>query len=162
VSGRGMVTASTVAAGVGAGLVGGTLFAFSSLVMPALRRLPPAEGVAVMQEINRRAVNPAFMAVLFGTAALSIGIGTHAALHRDDPHATWAGAGAVSYLATIAVTAGFHVPRNDRLATLEGSTVEAARYWNEYCAQWTTGNHVRTLAAGTAAFAFTMAARSLA
>jgi uncharacterized membrane protein len=45
------LVALTVAAAVGCGAVGGVFFAFSGFVMPALRRLPAAQGVAAMQSI---------------------------------------------------------------------------------------------------------------
>ena len=54
------------------GVNGGVFFAFSSFVMPALQRLPDAQGIAAMQSINVTAVRPPFMAVLFGTAALCL------------------------------------------------------------------------------------------
>ena len=152
--------AATVASAVGSGLAAGVLFGFSSFVMPALRRVPAAQGIAVMQSINRQAVTAPFMIVLFGTAAASIGVGTQAALHRHEPYAAWAGIGTVSYLMAIAITAAYHVPRNDRLATFDAGTAEAARYWSTYVGQWTTANHVRTAAAAVAATAFTMAVRS--
>ena len=37
---------------LGSALVGGIFFAFSSFVMKALARVPPAEGIAAMQSIN--------------------------------------------------------------------------------------------------------------
>ena len=58
-----------VAAAVGAGTAGGVFFAFSTFVMRALDRLPPAHSLAAMQAINKDAPNPLFMAALFGTAA---------------------------------------------------------------------------------------------
>ena len=64
-----------VVTAVGCGLVGGVFFAFSSFVMPALKRLPPADGIAAMQSINVTAVTPLFMAALFGTAAAAPGPG---------------------------------------------------------------------------------------
>jgi uncharacterized membrane protein len=42
----------TVVAALGCGLNAGVFFAFSSFVMAALRRLPPAQGIAAMQSIN--------------------------------------------------------------------------------------------------------------
>ena len=50
-------------------------FAFSSFVMPALRKLPSADGISAMQSINKQAPTPVFMTLLFGTAALSAGLG---------------------------------------------------------------------------------------
>ena len=41
---EGALMVLAVVTAVGCGLVGGVFFAFSSFVMPALKRLPPAEG----------------------------------------------------------------------------------------------------------------------
>lgn len=56
----------------------GVFFDFSAFVMPALKRLKPAESVAAMQSINVAAVTPAFVTALFGTAAVCglLGIST--------------------------------------------------------------------------------------
>lgn len=156
-SGRSMATG---VAAVGAGLAGGVFFAFSGFVMNALRKLPPAQGIAAMQSMNRQAVTPAFMVLLFGTALLSTGLGVDAVLHHDRPRAVWVGVGAASYLVQIALTVGFHVPRNDRLADLDPGTHQAVRYWGTYLTQWTVGNHFRTLACIVAATAFTYALRA--
>jgi uncharacterized membrane protein len=43
-----------LAAALGAGLNGGVFFAFSGFVMPALQRLPAAQGIAAMQSITSR------------------------------------------------------------------------------------------------------------
>ena len=53
---------------IGSGLVGGIFFAFSTFIMKALHRLPPAQGIAAMQSINVVVINPLFLAAFFGTA----------------------------------------------------------------------------------------------
>lgn len=157
-TGHHLTTIGITAAAVGSGLVGGVFFAFSSFVMSALRRLPPAEGIAAMQSINRQAPTAAFMTLLFGTAAVSIGLGANAIVQRDEPHAPWVAAGAVCYLAAVGITATFHVPRNTRLATFTPSSTDGAQYWSTYLAQWTAGNHVRTAACAAATALYTVAA----
>jgi uncharacterized membrane protein len=147
------------AAAIGSGLVGGVLFAFSSFVMPALRRIPPAQGIAAMQSINRQAPTFAFMTLVGGTAVLSAGVGVMAALQRDQPGAGWVGVGTGSYLVTLAITGGFNIPRNDRLAGLDAATPEASHYWSSYLSEWTAGNHVRTAFCIIAAASYTMALR---
>ena len=52
--------------------VSGVFFAFSNFVMAALGRIPAAEGMRAMQEINVTVINPLFMGALFGTALLSV------------------------------------------------------------------------------------------
>lgn len=61
-----------IAALLGAGLIGGLFFAFSSFVMKALSEIAPAEGIHAMQSINRVVINPAFLGVFLGTAAVSM------------------------------------------------------------------------------------------
>jgi len=53
---------------VGAGLIGGVFFGFSSFVMKALAQLPVPQGGAAMQRINVVLLNPLFLGVFVGTA----------------------------------------------------------------------------------------------
>ena len=61
-----------IVSALGCGLTAGVLFAFSSFIMNALARLPPAQGIAAMQSINITVINPAFFGVFFGTALLCL------------------------------------------------------------------------------------------
>lgn len=151
----------TTAAATGSGLAGGVFFAFSTFVMTALRKLPPAQGVAAMQSINRQAPTPPFMTLLFGTAVVAAALGVDAVAHRDQAGAAWRFAGTAAYLAVIALTAAYHVPRNNRLAGLDPATAEAATYWRTYLTQWTGANHLRTVGCAAAAVAYTLGSRSL-
>ena len=63
--------AFTVLAALGSGLVAGLFFGFSTAVMKALARLPPAQGMKAMQDINVVILNPVFLAVFMGTALIS-------------------------------------------------------------------------------------------
>jgi uncharacterized membrane protein len=146
-----------VAAAVGSGLAGGVFFAFSTFVMSGIRRLPASQGVTTMQAINERATTPAFMTLLFGTAALALGLGVDAVFHRDEDSWGWVVAGSVSYLAAIILTAAFHVPRNDALAALDPASAETVARWADYLREWVAGNHLRTAACTIAAVAFTLA-----
>ncbi len=146
----GVLYAATLATALGCGLVAGVFFAFSSFVMPALKRLPAAEGIAAMQSINVLAVTPAFMTALFGTAAACLGLAVWAVVF-----AGWAPlvlVGCALYLVgTIGVTIAFNVPLNNKLAQLHPRDGEAAGYWSEYVARWTAWNHLRTATALVAA-----------
>lgn len=154
----GPVAALTVVAALGCGLVAGVLFAFSSFVMPALGRLPVAQGIAAMQSINRSAVTPAFMAALFGAAAACIAVAVAAVVSWGDGWAVWALAGGALYAAgTIGLTIAYHVPRNDALADVDASEPDAAGRWAAYLSGWTAWNHVRGAAALGAAAALTAA-----
>ena len=146
----------TIAAALGCGLVAGVFFAFSTFVMPALARLPPAQGVAAMQAINLEAINRWLMGALFGTAAACLALAVRAVLGWGEPGAGLRLAGGLAYLlGAILVTAACNVPRNEALAPLPPGSEEAARRWAAYLRGWTGWNHVRTLASLAAAAAFT-------
>ena len=125
-----------------------------------LRRLPPAQGLTAMQEINVTAVTPPFMTVFFGTAALCVAVGVGAVVDWNG----WASAlvliaAAVYLVGVIGVTAAFNVPRNNALATVDPAASDAAERWRRYDASWTAGNHVRTVACLAAATLLIIATR---
>ncbi len=148
----------TITAALGAGVIAGVFYAFSSFVMSALKALPAPHGIAAMQSINVTAVRPAFMAGLFGTAALCMALAVVAVATWGDRRAALLLAGSLLYLVgTILLTIGFHVPRNNALASLDPLSAGAAAHWAGYLKGWTAGNHVRAAAALGAAVAFTLA-----
>src|SRR5919106_3967514 len=111
--------AATLVTALGCGLVAGVFFAFSSFVMPALKRLPPAYGIAAMQSINKLAVTPAFMTALFGTAVACLGMVAWAVIVSSERPAALVLAGDALYIVgTIGVTIACNVPLNNKLATL--------------------------------------------
>jgi hypothetical protein len=58
----------TLAAALGSALVAGVFFAFSTFVMDALDRIPPAQGINAMNQINETVLRPGFMIAFVGTA----------------------------------------------------------------------------------------------
>lgn len=143
----GLVNGATLATAVAAGTMGGVFLAFSTFVMPALRDLPPAEGIGAMQSINRAAVTPVFMTALFGTALACLVLCIAAVRAWHEPASGRLLAGGLVYLVgVIGMTAAFHVPRNDRLAGMAADAPGSAAYWSDYLSEWTAGNHVRTIA----------------
>jgi uncharacterized membrane protein len=151
---------ATLATALGCGLNAGVFFAFSTFVMPALKRLPIAQGIAAMQSINKLAVTPAFMAALFGTAVACLGLVAWAAISSGERPAVLVIVGGALYLVgTIGVTIACNVPLNDGLATLDPQGAGAAGRWEEYATTWTAWNHVRTVAALAAAAVLTTALR---
>jgi uncharacterized membrane protein len=156
----GVLYTATLVTALGCGLNAGVFFAFSAFVMPALNRLPAAQGIAAMQSINKLAVTPAFMAVLFGTAVACLGLVAWAAISSGERPAVLVIAGGALYLVgTIGVTIACNVPLNDGLATLLPQGTEAPGLWDEYVARWTAWNHVRTVAALAAAAVLTATLR---
>lgn len=143
---------------VGAGLIGGLFFAFSTFIMQALDRLPAAQAIAAMQAINSAILIPVFFLAFFGTAALAVLLAVLALIGFADPVPLIL-VGAVAYLVgTIAVTMAANVPLNDRLARFPPSGGEdAASAWRSYRIPWTRWNHVRTLTSLVSAIAFALA-----
>ena len=153
----GIVAVSTA---LGAGLVAGILFAFSTFVMTALSRLLPEQGIAAMQSINVAVLNPWFFAVFFGTALGSIALAPFGILNWGAPGSTYLVSGGVLYsIGCILVTIVFNVPLNHGLAAAEPGGKEGAEMWTRYLSTWTTWNHLRTVASLAAAASFIMAIR---
>jgi uncharacterized membrane protein len=94
--------------------------------------------------------------VFFAAACVALTIA--ALIWLDEPYAGYLLAGSAIYLlGTIALTIGYHVPRNEALAKVEPDSVDAAGHWSGYVADWTRWNHVRGAAALAAAGVFTAA-----
>ena len=143
---------------LGCGLIAGVFFAFSTFVMNALARLPPAQGIAAMQSINITAINPLFMVALFGTAAACIFLAGSALLKWHQPSAVYLLLGSLLYLVgTVLVTIVFNVPLNEVLAKVKSDSTDSATVWVSYLTNWTFWNHVRTVAAFAAAALFALA-----
>jgi uncharacterized membrane protein len=132
---------------LGAAIVAGVFFAFSNFVMKALAQLPASQGIGAMQRINVVVLNPLFLGVFVGTAVLS-GICILAGFFPwGQPRSLLLLLAGVCYLVgSFGVTAGFNVPRNERLARMDGQSDEAAAYWPVYLREWLRWNHVRTVA----------------
>ncbi|MCC3406590.1 MAG: DUF1772 domain-containing protein [Microcoleus sp. PH2017_10_PVI_O_A] len=144
---------------LGCGLIAGVFFAFSTFVMNALSRLPPAQGIAAMQSINITVINPLFMTVFLGTAAACIFL-IFSSLKWHQPGIPYLLIGSLLYLVgTVGVTIALNVPLNDALAKVEPGSAEGAKLWASYLVNWTFWNHVRALAAFVAAAFLTIALR---
>jgi len=144
----------TVATAIASAAAGGVFFAFSTFVMPALRRLPAAQGIAAMQSINVTAVLPPLMLLMFGTALACIALIVVAMVDWSP----WLLAGAAVYLVgEIVVTITYNVPRNNELAAMDPASEHDAARWPAWEREWTAGNHVRTVA-GVAASALLLQA----
>ena len=137
----------TLITALGAGLVAGAFFAFSTFVMAALGRVAPPEGIRAMQQINVTVINPWFMTALFGTGLACLAIVVVALADWDGDHGPYLIAAAVTYvIGCDGVTMAFNVPRNNTLARLEPESAEAESVWRRYLVEWTAWNTVRTVA----------------
>ncbi|GAA1427916.1 DUF1772 domain-containing protein [Microlunatus lacustris] len=140
-----MTTSGTVLAlltATGSALTAGVFFGFSVLVMPAFRARPAAEAMAAMQAVNRVAPRSLLMVPLLGSAVGGLAVAVHALVTRPDGLALLL-VGAAAAVATLAVTVGYHVPRNDALAALDPQEPGSAAAWARYAPGWTRLNSVR-------------------
>ena len=118
----------TFVAALGSGLMAGLFFAFSNSVMGALARLPEAEGIAAMNSINVVILNPLFLTVFLGTAAVCVIAAAMALFQWNAAGSVWLLAGSLFYLAgIIVVTMAFNVPLNDALAAVDPASAKHPR-----------------------------------
>ena len=145
---------------VGSGLIAGVFFAFSTFVMPALAKLEPAQGIAAMQSINIKAINPLFMTALFATAVVCLFLAIFSPLRWHHPTSIYLLIGSLLYIVgTIGITIVFNVPLNVALDKVAANSIEGSQLWAKYLVNWTFWNHVRTVAAFLATAAFAIALR---
>jgi len=113
-----------LAATVTAGLQAGAYYTWACGVMPGLARTDDHTFTSSMNHINVAIVNPVFMLSFLGAPALAA-----AAVAATTGNArTWAIAGLVCALGTVAVTALGNVPLNDALAA-GGSRADFETAW---------------------------------
>ncbi|MEM1281611.1 MAG: anthrone oxygenase family protein [Cyanobacteria bacterium P01_H01_bin.152] len=144
-------------AAIGSALSAGIFFAFSTFVIQALGRQTASSGIAAMQSINITVINPWFMAVFLGPAAVGLVLAIAALRQWEQPGAAYWLAGALLYvIGTVGVTIAGNVPLNDALAVVNPDSPEGTLLWTRYLTDWTFWNHVRTAAALLAATLFTV------
>jgi uncharacterized membrane protein len=137
----------TIVAALGSALIAGVFLAFSSFVMKALVTRPPADGVAAMQAINEKVLNPWFLGVFLGTAGVCAVLAVLTVVAWAGPRSVLQLAGTVLYFAgCFVVTVAFNVPRNEALARVPPDSRGAAEHWAAYVRGWTWWNYVRTFA----------------
>ena len=153
-----LLFALTLVAALGCGLVAGVFFAFSAFVMKALSHLPTGEGIAAMQSINVAVLNPWFLGLFLGTAAVCLVALIYSLLQWNEPGAIYLLFGGTLYLVgCFLVTIAFNVPRNEALASVAPGDIDGESRWIDYVATWTAWNHVRTVAALAGAASFGIA-----
>ena len=145
-----IITAVTAASAVCTGVAGGVYFAFTALVMPALRTLPAAGSVTAMQRINDSAVRKPFMAVFFGGAAASAAVlVADLTAGGTTPNRM---AGAALALVSFGITVARNVPLNNTIARVAPDSKDPAAQWMAFDRSWSRAN----LARGSAAIAATI------
>src|SRR5687767_8238217 len=93
-----IVPTTTLVAALGAGLIAGVFFAFSTFVMPALARLPAAQGIAAMQSINITVMNRWFLAAFMGTTLVCLAVIVQSCFSIREVHSWLRIAGALLFL----------------------------------------------------------------
>ena len=156
---------TTVTAALGAATFGGVLFAFSTFVMPGLDASPPSAAVATMQQINRAAPRSLLAFDMVATLALCLVVAVLALLRMRQGGG--AGSvlllvGAALYVVSFAITAIYHIPRNNAFDSVVAQGPHAAQAWHDYARPWELWNHVRAGAAlaGAASMVAGLLARS--
>lgn len=129
-------------AAVGAGLMAGLFFAFSTSVMPGLGLRPPAEAAAAMQAMNVRIQNPLFLLVFLGSALAGLAVAVLALVTGGS--GLHVAGGLLVVAGSFGITMGVNVPMNNRLDR------EGEPYWAEYARRWTVWNNVRAGASAAA------------
>ena len=143
----GLLKLPVLIAAIGAFVIGGVFYGFSTFVMQALARLPVPEGIRAMQAINITVITPLFLGVFIGAALLLCGVGIVAILNPGQPGAMYVIAGAALYvLGCFAVTMVCNVPLNNALAAVDPASADGAALWARYLRGWVFWNHVRTAA----------------
>jgi len=151
-----LLPALALAAALGAAIVGGIFYAFSSFVMAALARIAPQQGVAAMNAINIVVIHPSFMIPFMGTAVAAGALIVGGLAWAGGASGLLLAAGGLAYLlGSFALTMAGNQPMNLRLAALPAA--EALAWWPEYVRRWTHWNTART-AASLAASALWVAA----
>ena len=112
--------ATLIAGTVGAGLIAGLFFAFSTAIMPGLAHASDRTFVQAMQEINVAILNPLFLLVFVAPIpALGVAVFT-------GPSRPWVIAALVLYVVCFAITMAGNVPLNDALLAVGQPESEAA------------------------------------
>jgi uncharacterized membrane protein len=138
----------TLASALGSGLIAGVFFGFSSFVMPALARLPPAQGVTAMQSINVVVLNRSFLSVFAGTAGLCLILAVLSLFSWSASGSKLRLAGSALYvIGTFILTMVCNVPMNNALDKVSPDSAQAIQFWSDFVPRWTTWNSIRSAAA---------------
>ena len=147
---------------VGAGMMAGLYFGFSSFIMASLAAMPAGEGARAMQSINRVILRSSFMVLFFATSLVALALAAIGLLQWGAPGATAMLVGGVTYvLGMFASTAAFNVPLNNALDRADPDSTAGAEIWAHYLVVWTRWNHARTVASVLAGGLFILALRQV-
>lgn len=138
------------------GMMAGLLFVFSTTVMPAIRALPAASGLAAMQTINRRITEPLFGLIVVGGIASSV-LAVVLGFGDLGERVLAIAAGLIYLVGFVATTAAIHLPINARLERADASSTDDMQLWETTIARWHRFNHLRAAASVIACVLFVLA-----
>jgi len=130
------------------GAASGVFFAFSTSVMPGLDAIKPDQAINAMVSMNRKIINPAFLAAFVGTPFVTAVTGVLLLVDDATGAALFFFAATVVYLlGAVAPTAVVNVPLNNALdaGPVPAADDEVARMWSDYSTRWTRWNHWRAV-----------------
>lgn len=128
------------------GIMAGTYFAFSVVIMTSLTELPKTQGAKVMNEINDVILNTAFMPLFFiSTFWFALLIPWSFVDWQEGQSLLEVSAALVYIIGMFGVTAFGNVPLNNKLKLSEKDTFSLQQSWDEYLIKWTRLNHIRAL-----------------
>jgi len=135
-----LVIVSAVAAGIGAGI----FWAFSTGVMPGLRRASDAAYVETMRGINLAVITPAFLLPIFAPPVL-LGAAAAAAFVTGSVAAGWllVAGGVLFLIGGVLLTGARNVPLNNALKASRADDPVVVRA--AFDRPWRAANHVRTV-----------------
>ncbi|AJT40408.1 DUF1772 domain-containing protein [Psychromicrobium lacuslunae] len=136
-------TASIVSI-VSAALLGGVYLAFTSMVMPALKRTGSRDAAGVMNKINVAAEQPGFLSIFALGALSAVAVLLLNLPQLGETAALWRIAGAVLSLFGTLITMVHNVPRNRRLSA-------EPDFWPRFATEWSRSNLLRGLSSGLGA-----------
>jgi uncharacterized membrane protein len=100
-----------------------------------------------MQVVNQRAPAPYVLVGMIAGGLPATVLAIDALVARDAEGSTWRLIGGLLCVASVVITLGYHVPRNDALDRFPADSVAGAQYWAGYIGGWLRWNHVRAAAA---------------
>ena len=139
-----IVELTVTIAALGAGLMAGVYFAFSTFIMRAFDQLGAARAADAMNAINEVILRSWFMSLFFGSTLLYALLAGYAAFAADLDGRWWLlTAGLIYVVGMFLCTALFNVPLNNRLAATGENDSPEVESWQHYFVYWTRWNHLR-------------------
>jgi uncharacterized membrane protein len=146
-----MRTVLLMAATLSMGLVAGVFTLYAHTIMPGLAKTDDRTFVAAFQAIDRKIINPWFLAGGFFGAIVFTGVAL--ILHVGHVGSPWIASALAAYAITVGITLVVNVPLNDRIkaAGAPDQIADLAAVRRQFDApRWTNWNLVRVVTTNAA------------